>query len=359
MKNILLLILVIVAISSSVFADTIYLKNGSVIKGTLVGFESNLFIFRMPNGKVLRFPADEVSKLDMDQKDSGSNPVNDDNGNTQPTDNSPTKPSNNPDNNPSKGGGQNVTSTVDVRLEEQWIRTQIQVNRGDRVQVQADGSILLEGKTNVGPDGLNGRFDPNAPLTNANDGALLASVGQEADAPIYVVGRSSEFISDREGLLYFTVNHGNTDNARGTFRVTVTVERNAAQGGGGSGAQTGNQKTVRVNANQPWTDTGINVQPNMTFEIIADGEIELGNRVRATADGNQNATSQRYPVPNASGGALIAKIRYKNGRDSQIVFIGARGGASTEANEFGRLLLGINDEYFNDNKGYYTVLIRW
>jgi hypothetical protein len=56
---------------------------------------------------------------------------------------------------------------------------------------------------------------------------------------------------------------------------------------------------------------------------------------------------------------LIGKIRYRDGRDSNFVFIGSRGAPASEPNEYGRLFLGINDDYFRDNTGSYRVTIRW
>jgi hypothetical protein len=56
---------------------------------------------------------------------------------------------------------------------------------------------------------------------------------------------------------------------------------------------------------------------------------------------------------------LIGKIRYRDGRDSNFVFVGSRGEPTSEPNEYGRLFLGINDDYFRDNTGSYKVTIRW
>jgi len=56
---------------------------------------------------------------------------------------------------------------------------------------------------------------------------------------------------------------------------------------------------------------------------------------------------------------LITKIRYRDGRDSNLLFVGAQGGATTDPGEYGRLFLGINDDYLRDNKGSFKVVIRW
>lgn len=204
-------------------------------------------------------------------------------------------------------------------------------------------------------------------MPDANDGALIAAIGQDANSPPVYIGRGVEFVAESDGLLYFTVNHWETANARGAFRVTVSVDRNYRGDVGdntgtvGGRPSQGKEKTVLVYANQQWTDTGIDVEPNMTFQITAEGEVEIGNRNYARPEGNQNAKvrGSTYPMPEAGVGALIGKIRYRDGRDSNLVLVGAQGSPASEAGEYGRLFLGINDDYIRDNKGSFKVVIRW
>lgn len=361
MRRILALVTLAVLLVSVAMADTLYLKNGSVLKGTFVGFENNQFIFELANGRRLTFRPAEVERLVMERDAAGSigAPVP---GRPGPPDRDPY---------PSTGGSDSArwetVPAFDVRLEDQWIRSSIQVARGQRVRVEATGTVTLEGRTQTGPEGLNGRRDQDAPLPDENDGALISAIGQ--DSPPMLIGRSREFVADADGVLYFTVNHWQTSNARGSFRVTVAVDRsyrgdvgNVGGGVGGSRpGQQGRQKTVTVLANQPWTDTGIDVEPNMTFEITAEGEIEISSRTFASPDGNRNANvrTSTYPLQDEGVGALIGKIRYRDGRDSNVILIGERGAPASEPGEYGRLFLGINDDYFRDNKGQYTVTIRW
>ena len=204
-----------------------------------------------------------------------------------------------------------------------------------------------------------------APSLASGIGALIAAIGQDQNSPPVFIGRGVEFVAENDGLLYFTVNHWEVANARGAFRVTVSVDRNyrgdvGGNTGGGQPSQ-GKEKTVLVYANQQWTDTGIDVEPNMTFQIVAEGEIEIGNRAVAGPDGNQNAKvrGSNYPIQDAGVGALIGKIRYRDGRDSNLIVIGPQGNPASEAGEYGRLWLGINDDFVRDNKGSFKVVIRW
>lgn len=360
MRKILTMIALAMFLVSAALADTLYLKNGSVLKGTFIGFETNQFIFELTNGNRLKFRPAEVERLVMERDVATSTgaPIP---GRPSP----PTRDPNPPGGTTGSGPRWEAAPAFDVRLEDQWIRSTIQVTRGQNIRVTATGNVTLEGRTQTGPDGLNGRRDPDAPLPNENDGALIAAIGQ--DSPPILIGRSKEFIADHDGLLYFTVNHWETGNARGQFRVTVSVDRNSggavSSGGSGSGSRPsqGRQKTVTVSATQAWTDTGIDVEPNMTFEITADGEIEISSRTFSRPDGNRNANvrTSTYPMQNEGVGALIGKIRYRDGRDSNAVYIGSRGTPATEQGEYGRLFLGINDDYLRDNRGQYTVTIRW
>ncbi|MGH9803512.1 MAG: hypothetical protein ACRD82_24390, partial [Blastocatellia bacterium] len=337
-------------------ADTLYLKNGSVLKGVFVGFENGQFTFELPDGNRLKFRPAEVERLVMERDTVGSN---------QPDPGRPGPPSRDPN---QPGGGNTRWETFpvfNVQLEEKWVRSSVQVARGQLVRVEATGTVTLEGRTQTTPDGLNGRKDPDSPMPDANDGALIAAIGQDPNSPPIFIGRGVEFVAESDGLLYFTVNHWEVTNARGAFRVTVSVDRNyrgnAGGNTGGGRPSQGKEKTVVVYATQQWTDTGIDVEPNMTFEMVAEGEIDIGNRAFAKADGNENAKvrGSNYPVPNAGVGALIGKVRYRDGKDSDLVLIGAQGGASTDPGEYGRLFLGINDDFVKDNKGSFRVVIRW
>jgi hypothetical protein len=345
MRKIFAALILTVLMAGAAIADVLFLKNGSVLRGRFVGYENGKFIFET-GGNRLEFRTDQVTRLVIGRDD----------------DRPPRDPSDPPS---SPIERWEPAGPFDVRLEDQWHRSQIQVERGQRVRVNASGTIYLEGRTATGPDGLQGRRDPDAPMPQQNDGALVAAVGQDASSPPIFIGRSREFTADRDGVLYFTVNHWETRDARGAFRVNVSIDRSGGETGVGSrqgqGQGQGREKTITVYANQSWIDTGIEVEPSMTFTITAEGTIEIGNRVSSGPDGNRDAnnSTSNYPMNDVAAGALIGKIRYRDGRDSNLVFIGSRGAPASEPNEYGRLFLGINDDYFRDNTGSYRVTIRW
>ncbi len=67
----------------------------------------------------------------------------------------------------------------------------------------------------------------------------------------------------------------------------------------------------------------------------------------------------RLPVPGERAGALIARIHYRQGGDSNIILVGTGNTLQVDTGEYGRLWLGINDDSFGDNKGAFTVRVRW
>ena len=215
MQRIFLCIVLAVVVSGAVQADTLYLRNGSVLQGNFLRFENDTFIFQLTTGgdrergRVLRFPTKEVLRLVSDRDADGALSRT-----TAPT----TKP----------GAGPvfDTSPNIDVRLTPDWVNSNIQVVQGQRLRVEATGTVRLEGRDNSSPSGIN-RRDPNAPLPDESAGALVASIGNDLNSPIILIGRSKEFVADRDGILYFTVNYWETNNASGSYQVRVQTERRA------------------------------------------------------------------------------------------------------------------------------------
>jgi hypothetical protein len=362
MRKIFAVLILAVLMAGVALADVLYLKNGSVLRGRFVGFENGKFIFET-GGNRLEFLPDQVSRLVVERNDGRPQTESNDRPVLQRSDGRTPRKQNDPPYSP--GESWESVPPFDVRLEDQWHRSQIQLTRGQRVRVEAGGTIYLGGRTATGPGGLQGRRDPDAPMPQQNDGALVAAIGQDQNSPPIFIGRSREFTADRDGVLYFTVNHWDTRDARGAFRLNVSVDRSGGETSRGADPAPaqgqGRERTITVYANQPWTDTGIDVEPNMTFNITAEGTIEIGGGVSSDPNGDRNANNSTsiYPLSDAGVGALIGKIRYRDGRDSNYVFVGVRGAPASEPNEYGRLFLGVNDDYFRDNAGSYRVTIRW
>lgn len=349
MRKIMVSLVLVVSMASAVQADTLYLKNGSVLKGIFIGFENGEFIIEITDGNQVKFTAARVLRLEIDRSTTGRRLRRDSSDTTSST---------------GTGSERWVNAApFEVRLEDQWARSQVQVSRGQRVRVEASGTVTLENRVTVTPAGLRGKRDSDSPMPNEDDGALIAAIGEDFDSPSIFIGSSREFVADRDGILYFTVNHLRRSNPGGAFRVNVSVDRSAGSSTGrlSGQMQEGSEKTVTVPANQAWTDTGIDLEANTTVKIVAEGQIVISPNRRTGPDGDRsaNASTVRYPIQGEGVGAVIAKIRSPTGRDSTFLFIGSRSQISTESNNYGRLFIGINDDYFRDNSGSYHVTIRW
>ena len=111
---------------------------------------------------------------------------------------------------------------------------------------------------------------------------------------------------------------------------------------------------VTVNANQPWTDTGITVKKGDRVSFQATGQIAFGHSPGQTAgpDGNGEVKNPGYAVPVAGAGALIGKVG-----NSAAFPIGSNTAPIVMPGD-GRLMLGINDDQFGDNSGGFSVVVK-
>jgi hypothetical protein len=113
---------------------------------------------------------------------------------------------------------------------------------------------------------------------------------------------------------------------------------------------------ITVQANQPWTSTGITVRRGQRVSFTTTGQVQLSDDVNDIANGNGARSGRKAvnsPVPAAAAGALIGRIgtngaAFPIGHDQQSVVMPAAG----------VLYLGINDDGFADNRGNFQVIVR-
>lgn len=115
------------------------------------------------------------------------------------------------------------------------------------------------------------------------------------------------------------------------------------------------ERSLVVNASEPWRDTGIVVRAGQTVYFEASGKVRWGPGRQDGPDGEHNSPrNDARPMPNRPAAALIGRV----GESNDYFFIGGDTGAIRVRGN-GRLYLGINDDYLRDNSGAFRVTVYY
>jgi hypothetical protein len=115
-----------------------------------------------------------------------------------------------------------------------------------------------------------------------------------------------------------------------------------------------NGPTFVVPATRQWTDTGIDIRAGDTITFDAYGTVRLSADPNDVADplgSHQGRRAADSPLHNSPAGALVARI------GNATILVGDHR-TITRYPFSGRLYLGVNDDYLNDNSGQYTVSVN-
>jgi hypothetical protein len=183
-------------------ADTLVLRNGRTVEGTLVGVRGDRIEFEeqgygRPRSRT--YDRYEVRRIEIDDR-GGSYPSSGDSGS-------------------STSGLRERTVTVDARTD--WTDTGIDLRRGQEVRFRASGKVRWGPDRSDGPGGEGGNhYNANRPIPNRPGAGLIAKVGNRQD--VFFVGDEQEPISIRDsGRLYLGVNDDYLLDNSGSFRVIV------------------------------------------------------------------------------------------------------------------------------------------
>jgi hypothetical protein len=249
MKNILrtgCTFAIVLALFVPVLADTIRLKDGSVIRGQVVGFKDQQFTVLI-GGRRSRtlIYVEDVESIEFDSATTAAASVlaNDD----APSSSSPTgqvyQP---PRTNPSADTGRQPPRTdtsqpstpatqtfftikVAVRADNTnngWTNSGLVVRRGQRLRISATGRVSLGGGRFSTPLGIVGGVDNDKLMRNEATGALIAVIGDDND-DFLLIGTRRDFVAQRDGVLFLGVNEGNLNDNTGTFDVAIEAEAGA------------------------------------------------------------------------------------------------------------------------------------
>ena len=247
------------AVAGTALADTLRLKDGSIIKGRIVTFGSGKFTIVVGEGtrqRQLTFDAGEVETIQFDapaartelpaavtQKTQAGNepefietsapPKNIPRVVTTDTIGSPSKPVRDKPPVPAQvmeaakqAGRKPMEVSVKVLADNTangWTNSGFVVRKGQKVRVIGGGNISLGSGKSTGPSGLYDIEDASKLLKSVPTGALIAVIGDDNNEFIYV-GSERTFTATRDGALFLGVNEGNLNDNSGAFDVRIEID---------------------------------------------------------------------------------------------------------------------------------------
>ena len=230
----------LLALFIPVVADTIRLKDGSVIRGQVVGFKDQQFTILIGAGAQGRrsrtvIYMEDVESIEFDSATTAaaSTLANED---TSTVPNNP-PPRSNPSNTstvPSRPASSSPSSSlptfftikVAVRADNAnngWTNTGLVVRQGQRLRITSTGRVSLGGGRFSTPAGIPNIADNDKLLRTENTGALIAVIGDDNDDFI-LIGTRRDFVAQRDGVLFLGVNEGNLRDNTGTYDIVIEAE---------------------------------------------------------------------------------------------------------------------------------------
>jgi hypothetical protein len=223
----------IAALGSVSFADTVRLKDGSIIKGKIVSFGGGKFKVAVGDGarrRELTYSAGEVESIAFDSESpieatdrnaSYSPPVQQ--STVIPVKNTKTETEQPPAR--TSGKMPPITWSIKVLADNTangWTNSGWVVRKGQRIRITGEGKVSLGRGNNSTPSGVPSLNDDQKLLKNVATGALIAVIGDDNNDFIYI-GSDREFVATRDGALFLGVNEGYLEDNSGAFNVKIEI----------------------------------------------------------------------------------------------------------------------------------------
>jgi PA-IL-like protein len=257
----------VLGLSLVVFADTVRLKDGSIVKGRVIGFKDGQFVIIIGDGgrqRQMTFYADEIEAIDFDSNGatvSNTKVVTNSNQTQVTPETRPTPVANNSNTTTSNPnvkviGGQNSTnnqtptqsntsvvatnasnntpktrpSTIQINSKvladntsNGWTNTGWVVKKGQKIRISGTGRISLGNGRYSTPSGVSSLPDNEKLMKNSPTGGLIAVIGDDNNDFIFL-GGSTEFVATRDGALFLGINEGYLDDNSGAFDVVLEID---------------------------------------------------------------------------------------------------------------------------------------
>ena len=245
MKNtfrLLLSTLLLISLSTPLLADTIRLKDGSVIRGQVIGFKDQQFTIliggsaRGRRGQTTVY-VEDVESIEFDSNGNAGS-VDDSSARNNPPMSRPSNPVNQPENNvpdsrtidttPASSTSTPTFFTIKVGVRADnanngWTNSGLVVRKGQRLRISASGRVSLGRGRFSTPAGLANIQDADKLMRNEATGALIAVIGDDNDDFI-LIGPRREFIAQRDGVLFLGVNEGDLADNTGSYDIVIEAE---------------------------------------------------------------------------------------------------------------------------------------
>jgi hypothetical protein len=234
-----------VSLAAPALADTIRLKDGSVIRGQVIGFRDQQFTVLIGSGSKGRrgrttVYVEDIESIEFDaattaaagamanDDSSATNrePVSQPSRSSQQSDTTSTVPRNTSGQLPSSSAPTFFTIKVAVRADNTnngWSNSGLVVRKGQRLRISSSGRVSLGRGRFATPIGISTIPDNDKLMRNEATGALIAVIGDDNDDFI-LIGTRRDFVAQRDGVLFLGVNEGDLSDNTGSYDVAIEAE---------------------------------------------------------------------------------------------------------------------------------------
>jgi hypothetical protein len=232
-------------------ADVIRMRDGTVLRGRVISFKEQKFtiVVRISGAEAQYIvPVGEVESVEFDdegaggkaegrseKRTSGAEPLSPGGAGygvgRRPDEAAPDRavaaPPEVRERQPGVGATNMVIAekSVTVPAAADWTSTEIRVQRGQRIVINARGEVDLGDGQRTGPAGKAGLADNQRPLPDKLTGGLVAVVGDDNDDFVFV-GSSTEFMAPHSGIIFLLLNERSPQDNSGSFIAQVKVLSN-------------------------------------------------------------------------------------------------------------------------------------
>ena len=236
----------LVLVSATVLADTVKLKNGSVIKGKVVAYSGGEFTVVLDLGGSSKrstsrmiIAIEDIESIEFDSASGiaeGSAPTSrpESTRESKPDSAQPARETSAPPVTASDSERTVAREAADppsvppvaekdvrVAAAADWSSTEIRIQKGQRIVIEATGEVELGGGQRSSPSGIP-KTDSRKLMANRPTGALIAVIGDDNDNFIFI-GKAADFTAANNGILFLSINEGDLKDNTGSFIASVRI----------------------------------------------------------------------------------------------------------------------------------------